>query len=256
MESNVTLSNTLLQQLLVAAGSQTVSSPSVLSVHNSRVPIEPVYSYRVKIISPSKKTDVVVRQLHRVTSKFHSVSALRTALSDEFESHVSNTSNFNVGYMEGNGKIWLVNTDDIKSMYQKYSKGGQITLWCDGKSDDNTSEPRSKRKCDNDDCRSIRRHEQEEVEEAYKTLKEKHSGQFDIPKLRLWSPMICSGLHEDYEKPPKIPAFSMQSPKKSNSSQKKASENSPAPSPECSISLSPSKTVDLRMKNLQQLRYL
>ena len=40
------------------------------------------------------------------------------------------------------------------------------------------------------------------------------------------------------------------------SSQKKASENSPAPSPECSISLSPSKTVDLRMKNLQQLRYL
>ena len=75
MVSNVTLSNTLLQQLLVAAGSQTVSSPS-----------EPVYSYRVKIISPSKKTDVVVRQLHRVTSKFHSVSALRTAaLSDEFE---------------------------------------------------------------------------------------------------------------------------------------------------------------------------
>ena len=81
MVSNVTLSNTLLQQVLVAAGSQTVSSPSVL-----RVPIEPVYSYRVKIISPSKKTDVVVRQLHRVTSKFHSVSALRTAaLSDEFE---------------------------------------------------------------------------------------------------------------------------------------------------------------------------
>ena len=91
------------------------------------------------------------------------------------------------------------------------------------------------------------------MEEAYKTLKEKHSGQFDIPKLRLWSWMICSGLHEDYEKPPKVP---MQSPKKSKSSQKKASENSPAPSPECSISLSPSKTVDLRMKNLQQLRYL
>ena len=81
MVSNVTLSNTLLQQLLVAAGSQTVSCPSVLRVHNSRVPIEPVYSYRVKIISPSKKTDLVVRQLHRVTSKFHSVSTL----SDEFE---------------------------------------------------------------------------------------------------------------------------------------------------------------------------
>ena len=43
------------------------------------------YSYKVKIINPLKKSDVVVRQLHRFNSKFDSLTALRVKLIDEFE---------------------------------------------------------------------------------------------------------------------------------------------------------------------------
>lgn len=95
-----------------------------------------VYSYRVKIINPSKKSDIIVRQLHRFTSKFTSVSALRDKLIDEFHSHVPTSSEFNVGYMEGSqqsSKIWLVTSDDLESMYKRYPKGGQIIMWCDGR---------------------------------------------------------------------------------------------------------------------------
>ena len=61
------VNNALLQQLL-------------LSMNQSRpvaqTPADPVYSYRVRIISPTRKSDVIVRQIHRVTSKFISVGAL------------------------------------------------------------------------------------------------------------------------------------------------------------------------------------
>ena len=200
------VNNALLQQLILSVNQ---SRPSV-----AQTPA-PVYSYRVRIISPTKKSDVIVRQLHRVTSKFTSVGALKTALSDELQSHVSNKSNFNIGYMEGNRKIWLVNSDDLKSMYEKYKQGGQIVLWCDGRPEDEASSfaLSGKRKRDNE--RSTRRQEQEDqVEKAFERLKDKHGDdEFDIPRLRLWSRMICSGLHDDYNVPPKIPAFSIGSSK-------------------------------------------
>ena len=59
------------------------------------------YSYKVKIINPLKKSDVVVRQLHRFNSKFDSLTALRVKLIDEFAETVPNTVNFNVGYFDG-----------------------------------------------------------------------------------------------------------------------------------------------------------
>ena len=124
---------------------------------------------------------------------------------------------------------------------EKYKQGGQIVLWCDGKQED---EMQSTNKRKRDDDRSVRRQEQEEeVETIFKSLKDKHCDEFDIPRLRLWSRMICSGLHDDYDVPPKIPAFSLKSPKKST-------KQNPM------LCISPSKAVDLRMKNLQQLRYL
>ena len=110
--------------------------------------------------------------------------------------------------MEGNGKIWLVNSDDLKSMYEKYKQGGQIVLWCEGRPKDEASSSAlsGKRKRDNE--RSTRRQEQEdEVEKVFERLKDKHGDEFDIPRLRLWSRMICSGLHDDYNVPPKIPVF-------------------------------------------------
>ena len=131
-------------------------------------------------------------------------------------------------------------------MYEKYKQGGQIVLWCDGRPEDEASSFSLSGKRKRDDERSTRRQEQEdEVEKAFERLKDKHGDdEFDIPRLRLWSRMICSGLHDDYNVPPKIPAFSIGLSKKSSA---KAQEQTIA---------SPSKVADLRMKNLQQLRCL
>ena len=65
----------------------------------------------------------MVREMHRVSSKFETVAAIRHTLINEFESHVPNTDDFNIRYFEGQTKIWLVTSDDINSMYSKYDKG-------------------------------------------------------------------------------------------------------------------------------------
>ena len=54
----------------------------------------------------------------------------------------------------------------------------------------------------------VERHEQsnwqekeDEVDEVYKTLKEKHGSKYDVPKLRLWARMVCTmilRIHQMY----------------------------------------------------------
>ena len=60
---------------------------------------------------------------------------LRVKLVETFKERVPGTLDFNVGYYEGSqqAKIWLVTADDLKTLYRKFPKGGQVTLWCDGR---------------------------------------------------------------------------------------------------------------------------
>ena len=81
------------------------------------------FSYKVKIINPNKKSDVVVRQLNRLKSKFKSVRELRMRLIDDFSEHVPNTVDFTIDGSQ-QAKTWLVSSDDLETMYQKYPKGG------------------------------------------------------------------------------------------------------------------------------------
>lgn len=201
--------------------------------------------------------------------KFESVSALRLKLHDDFGEHVPSTTNFNVGYFEGQQhlKVWLVTADDLNSMYLKCSRGGDIVLWCDGKSDSDSSTT-LKRKRSNSDSGSTRHDKEDEVESIYKDLKEKHNDKYDTPKLRLWARMIASDLHDNYETPPNVPAFSGSTPKRYQTEnmyaaitgaavafanalggQKPSISSHPSP-------LSPGKSIELRMKNFEQLRYL
>jgi len=238
------------------------------------------YSYKVKIINPLKKSDAVVRQLHRFKSKFDSLTALRVKLIDEFAETVPDTVNFNVGYFDGRqqAKLWLVTNEDLASMYSKY-RTGEITLWCDGRQSDRDrigEEVRSKRKRDSEANVSRRQEREEEVDTVFKDLKEKHGNKFDIPRLRLWSRIICSNLHEDMEKPPDMPAFSTvtKKPRKesvtdvlagaavafakafSNEKANQTSESASVSHSPVTSGVSPSKAIDLRMKNFEQLHYL
>ncbi len=87
-----------------------------------------IYSYKVKIINPLKKSDVITRELHHFNSKFESVLSLRLKLIEHLKEHVPSTVDFNVGHT----KVLVVTPDDLTSMYTKFS-GGHLTLWCDGK---------------------------------------------------------------------------------------------------------------------------
>jgi len=114
-------------------------------------------------------------------------------------------------------------------------------------------------------------------------LKDKHADKYSPPQLRLWSRMVTAGLHSDMDIPPDVPAFnsSVKKPRKeslgdaitgaavtfakvlkesSTSTQVPRVETPQAPCVETSVSaatgISPGKTVELRMKNLEQLRYL
>ena len=138
-------------------------------------------------------------------------------------------------------------------MYQKYPSG-EITLWCHGYSDTETS--RGKRK-------------EDDVDSVFKELKEKHRDKFSTVQLRLWARMVANDLHDDLEQPPSIPAFCT-TPKRARqpsvsrvvSDAAVALTRALGESPKdkatisCQAGVSPAKSVELRMKNYEQLRYL
>ncbi len=73
---------------------------------------------------------------------------------------------------------------------------------------------RGKRKQDTGVGGGRRQEKEEVVESVFKELQEKHGNKFDTPRLRLWSQMVCSGIHEDYDTPPDIPASSGVTPRR------------------------------------------
>ena len=224
----------------------------------------------MKIINPTKKSEVIAREIHHFSSKFESVNALRSKLVNDFVENIPSSEDFTVGYYDGSqhSKMWLVTADDLHSMYTKYPKGGNIVLWCDGKS----SETPGKRKRKSDGYSISRQDREDDVQSIYEELKELHSSEYDVPRLRLWARMIASEIHDDYDNPPNIPAFSPPAPKKPRKESmceamtgaavaivnaiRDPSSLSPSSSSTKGLGISPRKSVELRMKNYEQLRYL
>ena len=117
---------------------------------------------------------MIVQYLHNYTSRLESAVALCMKLPEEFKDVVPDLLTFSVGNFEGqnHSKIWLVTREDFWTMYGKYPKG-EITLWWDGQTEqeDDTS-GRKKRK--RDEISSKRQEREDEVDDIYKELKEKH----------------------------------------------------------------------------------
>ena len=79
-------------------------------------------------------------------------------------------------------KTWLVTRDDLDALYKKYPNGGNVALWCNGRSTD--SAPKQKRDLDS------RQGKEEEAETIYMELREKHWSKYDAPRLCLWARTI------------------------------------------------------------------
>ena len=215
--------------------------------------------------------------MHNYASRFNTAIDLRMKLIEEFKDIVPDTLSFSVGYFEGqsHSKIWLVDRQDFSTMYKKYPKG-EISLWCDSQSDEDGAGSRKKRK--GEEGSSKRQEREEEVDDIFKQLKEKHGDKYDTPRLRLWARSVCSNIHDDLDTPPDLPAFGIEAgPKRAKKetltdaltgavvaftnafntnppkTPPRTNKNSTLPQP---VGIFPGRSVELRMKNFEQLRYL
>ena len=127
---------------------------------------KPAYIYKVKVINPSKKSDAVLRHLNGHTVQFESITQMKMKLIEKFGDQVPSQLDFSVGYYDGSqqAKTWLVTRDDLDTLYRKYPNGGNVALWCDGRSTDNV--PKRKRELDSQPGGSYRQGKEEETEKT------------------------------------------------------------------------------------------
>jgi len=231
-----------------------------------------VYRYKVKVFDPCKKSEYIVRQLHKFKEKACSIAHLKQALMIELGNDVPReVVKCKMGYFEGRHqtKRWLACEDDLKLMYDKFKMpGSEIFLWCNGREVQDNTKGKSQ-------VNNKRQAREEELDSIFKELKEKHDT-YSGPQLRLWARMIASGTHDSFDEPPRVPMIlgaplpKRPKPQESMSTALIGAATafakvlSPSP-PSCgtpekvshsSIKISPGKTADIRMKNLEQLRYL
>ena len=131
----------------------------------------------------------------------------------------------------------------------------------------------AKRKnCKSESAVRARQDRQEDLESIHSELQKKHRDSYSGPQLRLWARMIVSGTHDDMEEPPRVPMIRGLVPKRQKqetlsdalAGAATAFVNAFRPTPTTSVSntpvssmgISPGKTADIRMKNLQQLCFL
>ena len=83
-------------------------------------------------------------------------------------------------------------------------------MWCDGRPSADVEGTRAQKCKQYSDLSSTGTscQEKEEVDSVYKELHDRHRNKYD------WSRMITSGLLDDYDKPPDIPAFTGGTPKR------------------------------------------
>lgn len=240
----------------------------------SMIPKTPLYQYKVRIINPNKKSEVKVCLIHDVTSKFASIGALKGVLMSQFKDLVPAGGEFDVGFMEGSqqAKIWLANQKDLLSMYKTYSNGGNVTLWCDSILPDSGLPSNSGKRKRDGETSTTRQEKEEDIDNIFQELREKHS-EMEFAKLRMWARMISGKLYDNYDEPPEGPLFyqcERKRPRKDTdalsgaatatckvlSPSSTARSNGSELQESASTSFSPSKQVNLRMKNYEQLRYL
>ncbi len=176
------------------------------------------YTYSLRIINPKKRSQFSVEKFRR-DDKFKSPRELRLCVLSECEGSVPDNTEFDIGYFKGRGsaKVWIKSEDDLKCMYDAYSKGSntEISMWCLGREQsdhtDSASSTKKRQHPDGDEISSKpvskRQAIREEVDDIFSTLTEKHASTYTPAQLRLWANMLQIGTHRDYDTPPKVPMF-------------------------------------------------
>ena len=103
------------------------------------------------------------------------------------------------------------------------------------------------------------------MDDIYQDLSKKHADSYSVPKLRLWARMIHCGTHDSLEKPPPVLMIvgtpSSKKPRKEGDAAVAFTKAVQSPTQQglasestIKVGISPGKAIDLRSKNLLQLR--
>ena len=136
------------------------------------------YVYSLRVINPKRKSLFEMKKFTS-ESRFQFPGELRSRIKQEFTTVVPESDNFSLGYYQkgrGNSKIFLINENDMDTMY---SEAQEIQLWCDSRCDelDNTDSVEPPKKRSRQDTCNNKRSAVQEVEEIHLKLKEKHADQ-------------------------------------------------------------------------------
>ena len=196
------------------------------------------------------------------------MSELKSCLIEEID-EIQDHCGIDVGYFtkRPSDKIKLVRDADLTTMYAKFKTGSEIELWCD-MNDEMPIGTKRKRKTITE-VPSKRQTMEEEVDDAFRKLRDMHGTDYEVTQLRLWARMIQCGTHDSYEDPPNVPMIIGIPPKRSKENFSESLANAAVaivkalspPPPEKKensdiVRISPAKKCDLRMRNLEQLRYI
>ena len=124
----------LIHQLQLLGGGRAHGSPLPVFFVAATPPsqhsqLDPVYSYKVRIINLSKRSEVIIRQIN-FTSKFDSITSIRVKFVEQFKEQVPNTMDFKIGYYGSQQtKVSLVTADDLSAMYIQHPTDKPINLW-------------------------------------------------------------------------------------------------------------------------------
>lgn len=150
-----------------------------------------------------------------------------------------------------------------------------MILLCDAQALEH-DEPARKRKRDEKGV-GKRQEQEDDVNDYYRDLVSKHKEMYTTPQYRLWARMHAAGLHDSMDDPPDVPAFTSNPPKRkrkdslsesltgaaialantlSHNTDIKSGHMTTSGQSSHGVGVSPGKTVELRMKNYEQLRYL
>jgi len=245
---------------------------------------EPLYTYNVKVINPSRKRDTKTLTWHG-TDVFTSPLQMKERLIESFHDYVpgiTEIGKFNLEFFESRnstGKRWIVSSEDIERMYRKFEPGSKIPLWCDGKPDAHVSCGKKRSTEDSQESGSDetpfskREKKQSNIDNLSLELHDKHGDKFSGRQYKLWSRLIDSGQWNDTERPPNLPIFGATLPKKGIAEKESTSEviasaavaiikhlqTPPLPNTNTdtgpnSIGISPGKKAKLRKEYLDQLK--
>ena len=237
---------------------------------------EYMYTYTVKIMNPSKKSDYTVVKFSK-RGRMVTISDLKSELLTRFTDQLS--GDIEVGYIQpGHGlrgkQEWLCCDDDVQDMYDRHSSKKSVLLWCFMKTNSDGSasrkRPRSSSSSEASTARKSSRsstsyetHQNNKVaktNEILTKLEEKHAEKHSIEQLRTWANLIQLKKHSSLDIPPDYPFFrGRKKTSRDNTDSESSADAKVSPSSKGSDvnstapGVSPGKRLGMRSQCLDQL---